>query len=115
MGWFTVSSPSAQPAAHPAVDALIAPPNSAGGSSGSDQSRASCTVTSPSWVTSAPRHSARMMSTHSASRCMRSGFVGQASPVTCSLSASPLPSATHGSRPGNMAATVPIACAEITG
>ena len=66
-------------------------------------------------MTSSPRHSARMTSTHSLSRAIRTSLVGHGSPVTCSFRASPLPSATQGKRPGNIAATVAIACAEMTG
>ena len=107
--------PSAQPAAQRAVASLIAPATSRGGSSGSDHSRARSTTTWPRCVTSSPAQSARITSTHSRSRAIRSALTGQAAPVTCSLSAWPLPSATHGKRPGNIAATVAIACAEMTG
>ncbi len=108
-------SPSAQSAAQAAVSALIAPATSFGGSSGSDHTLARSTVTRPRWETSSPRHSARITSTHSRSRAIRTSLVGHGSPVTCSLSASPLPSATQGRRPGNIAASVANAWAEITG
>ena len=48
-----------------------------------------------------------MMATHSSSRRVRSSLAGHPSPVTCSLLASPLPSATQ-NRPGNMPARVAI-------
>ena len=41
-GWATVIRPSAQPAAHAAVSGPTAAPNSGGGDSGRDQSRARC-------------------------------------------------------------------------
>lgn len=110
-----MTRPSARSAAQAAVSGLIAPATSRGGSSGSDQIRARSTVTSPRWLTSSPRHSARITSTHSRSRAIRTSLVGQGSPVTCSLSASPLPSATQGKRPGNIAPSVAIVCAGMTG
>jgi hypothetical protein len=113
--WLTVMRPSAQSAAQAAVCGLIAPATSFGGSSGSDHSRARSTTTSPRWLTSSPRHSARITSTHSRSRAIRTSLGGQGSPVTCSLSASPLPTATHGKRPGNIAPRVAMAWAEMTG
>ena len=108
-------SPSAHPAAHSAVSALIAPATSPGGSSGKDQTRARSTVDEPAvrHLLAAPQRAHHVDAL--AQPCHPHVFVGQGSPVTCSLSASPLPSATHGNRPGNMAATVAIACAEITG
>ncbi len=108
-------SPSAQPAAQRAVSSLIAPATSFGGSSGSDHSFARSTTTWPWCVTSSPAQSARMTSAHSRSRSIRTALTGQAAPVTCSFRAWPLPSATHGKRPGNIAATVAIAWAEMTG
>ena len=51
--------------------------------------RARSTVTSPSWLTSSPRSSARMTSTHSRRRAARTSLRGQPSPVMCSLLASP--------------------------
>ena len=74
---------------------------STGGSAGSVHRRARSTWMRPWWVTSSPANSARMTSTHSSRRALRSGFGGQRSPVTCSLDASPVPSAAH-SRRGNI-------------
>ncbi len=55
-----------------------------------------------------------MTSTHSSSRACRSGLGGQRSPVMCSLTASPDPSAIQ-NRPGNIAASVAEAWAMIAG
>jgi len=48
----------------------------------------------------------RMMSALSLSHAFRSGFPCHFVPVTCSFSASPLPTASH-SRPGHIAVRVP--------
>jgi hypothetical protein len=55
-----------------------------------------------------------MTSTHSRSRASRTSLRGHPSPVMCSLEFSPLPSATQ-NRPGNIAPSVPMACATIAG
>ena len=55
-----------------------------------------------------------MTSTVSRSRASRSSFAGHGSPVTCSLIASPLPSAAQ-NRPGYISASVAIVCAAIAG
>ena len=55
-----------------------------------------------------------MTSTHSSRRASRTSLRGQTSPVTCSLLASPEPSAAQ-NRPGNMLASVAIACAVMAG
>ena len=57
---------------------------------------------------------ARMTSTHSRRRALRTDFTGQRSPVMCSFIASPLPSASQ-NRPGNIWASVAAACAMIAG
>ncbi len=107
-------SPSAHSAHQRAVSTLTAAPISAGGSSGRVHSRARSTVTSPSWLTSSPASSARITSTHSRSRRLRRSLRGHPAPVMCSLLASPVPSAAQ-NRPGNIAPSVPIACAMIAG
>ena len=113
-GWLTVASPSAHSPAQRAVSTLTAAPISGGGCGGSVHSRARSTRTSPSCETSSPANSARITSTHSRSRALRSALSGQASPVMCSLDASPVPSATH-SRPGNISHSVAAAWATIAG
>jgi hypothetical protein len=81
---------------------------------GSVHTLARSTVTSPSWLTSSPASSARMMSTHSRSRWLRSCLRGHGCPVTCSFAASPEPSATQ-NRPSYIAESVAIACAITAG
>jgi hypothetical protein len=68
----------------------------------------------PLWSTTSPANSARITSTHSSSRALRSALAGQRSPVMCSFEASPLPSATQ-SRPGNIWQSEAAACATIAG
>ena len=113
-GRATVIRPSAHVPTRPAVSFETAAPISAGGVSGRLQTLARSTRTRPSCVTSSPRSSARITSTHSRSRASRSAFPGQRSPVTCSFSASPDPSAAQ-NRPGNISASVAIACAITAG
>jgi hypothetical protein len=55
-----------------------------------------------------------MTSTHSRRRALRAALSGHGSPVTCSLENSPVPNATD-SLPGNISASVAIACATIAG
>jgi hypothetical protein len=109
-----VIRPSAHSAHQRAVATLTAAPTNAGGSGGSVQTRARSTRTSPLWLTSSPRSSARITSTHSRSRALRTSLCGHGSPVMCSLLASPVPSAAQ-KRPGYMAASVPMAWAMIAG
>ena len=113
-GWLTVTRPSAHPPAQRAVSTLMAGPNSGGGSAGSVQSFARSTRTRPSWSTTSPANSARMTSTHSISRAVRSAFEGHRAPVMCSFEASPVPSATH-RRPGNIWHSEAAAWAMIAG
>jgi hypothetical protein len=107
-------SPSAHSAHHRAVSTLTAAPTRAGAWAGRVHSRARSTVTRPSWVTSAPASSARITSTHSRSRALRTSLRGQASPVMCSLLYSPVPSAAQ-KRPGYIVASVLMAWAVIAG
>ena len=65
-------------------------------------------------MTSSPSSSARITATHSSSRRVRVSLSGQASPVMCSLDASPLPSATQ-KRPGNITPRVAIFWASTAG
>ena len=109
-----MTRPSAHSAAHRAVSTLTAGATSSGGVSGSVQIRARSTVTRPSWLTSSPACSARMTSTHSRSRALRTSLRGHGSPVMCSFDASPVPSATQ-KRPGYIAASVALAWAMIAG
>ncbi len=113
-GALTVIRPSAHSAHQAAVSGLTAAPISNGGSSGNVHTRARSTTTRPRWVTSSPRSSARITSTHSRSRAVRVVLSGQPSPVMCSLLASPVPRAVQ-NRPGNIAPNVPMACAMIAG
>ena len=113
-GALTVASPSAHAAAQRAVASLTAAPISGGGRSGSVHRRARSTTTCPRWLTSSPANSARMTSTHSRRRALRSSFGGQRAPVMCSFDASPVPSAIH-SRPGNISVSVAAAWAMIAG
>jgi hypothetical protein len=113
-GWLMVMRPSAHVPTIPAVRALTAAPTRSGTRSGRLQSRARSTRTSPSWVTSSPARRARITSTHSSRRASRVGLSGHRSPVTCSLSASPEPSAAQ-NRPGNISPSVAMAWAVITG
>ena len=110
----TVASPSAHSPPQRAVGSLTAAHSSGGGVSGSVHSRARSTVTSPSCETSSPANSARITSTHSRSRAVRTAFGGQRSPVMCSLEASPVPSAIH-SRSGNISLSDAAAWAMIAG
>ena len=109
-----VAIPSAQPPTQPAVSTLTAAPISFGVVSGRVHTLARSTVTRPSWLTSSPASSARMISTHSRSRALRSSLRGHRSPVMCSLEFSPLPSAAQ-NRPSYIAPRVPIAWAMIAG
>ena len=114
LGWLIVTNPSAQPPTQAAVAALTAAPIRGGGVSGSVHSRARSTRTRPRWVTVSPANRARMTSTHSRRRALRTDFSGQRSPVMCSFSASPLPSAIQ-NRPEYIWASVAAACAMIAG
>jgi hypothetical protein len=55
-----------------------------------------------------------MMRTDSSRRPLRSSFAGQRSPVMCSFSASPLPTAIQ-KRSGYISASVAAACAMMAG
>jgi hypothetical protein len=109
-----VIRPSAHSPANPAVCALTAVASNGGGSAGRVHSLARSTVTSPWWLTTSPANSARITSTHSRSRAVRTALAGHGSPVMCSLENSPVPSAID-SRPGNSSASVAAACAMIAG
>ena len=109
-----VASPSAQPPTHPAVSTLTAAPINGGGVSGRVQIRARSTVIRPWWLTSSPASRARITSTHSRSRALRSSFRGHPWPVMCSLDASPVPRATQ-NRPSYIASRVEMAWAMIAG
>ena len=85
-----------------------------GGSAGRVHSFARSTRTSPSWFTTSPANSARMTSTHSRSRALRTFLSGHGAPVMCSLENSPVPSASA-RRPGNSSASVAAAWATIAG
>ena len=113
-GWLTVTRPSAHVATQAAVSSLIAGPIRAGGSAGRVHRRARSTRTRPSWSTTSPANSARMISTHSSRRALRTSLSGHAAPVMCSLDASPVPRATH-RRPGNISVSDAAACATMAG
>jgi hypothetical protein len=113
-GALTVASPSAHVPPHAAVCSLTAAHSSGGGVSGRVHKRARSTSTSPEWETSSPANSARITSTHSPSRAVRTSFGGQRSPVMCSLEASPDPRAIH-SRSGNSSHSVAAAWAMTAG
>lgn len=106
--------PSAQEPAQRAVSALTAAAYTGGGTAGRVHSRARSTSTNPRWLTHSPAKSARITSTDSRSRALRSDLVGHRWPVMCSLTAWPLPSASQ-NRPGNISASVAAACATIAG
>ena len=109
-----VTKPSAHSATQLAVCGVIAGPMSLGVISGRVHTLARSTVTRPSWVTSSPASSARMMSMHSRSRRLRRSLRIHSPPVTCSLEFSPVPSAAQ-KRPSYMAPKVAMAWAMITG
>ena len=75
---------------------------------------ARATRTWPPAVTSSPAHSARMTSIDAFSRAVRSSLPGQGAPVICSLSASPLPTASQ-KRPAYISASVAAAWAITAG
>ena len=109
-----VISPSAHSPAQRAVSTLTAVASSGGGSAGSVHSFARSTRTRPSWSTTSPANSARMTSTHSRRRALRTRLSGHGAPVMCSLENSPVPSATDNRR-GNSSASVAAAWATIAG
>ena len=113
-GALTVARPSAHEPAQRAVSTDTAAPMRGGGSDGRVHSRARSTTTRPRWLTSSPSKSARMTSTHSRSRALRSGLGGHGPPVMCSLEFSPVPRATQ-SRPGNISLKEAAAWAMIAG
>ncbi len=109
-----VMSASAQLPTQAAVGGVSAAPTMRGARAGRLHRRASSTTTRPRWLTTSPRHSARITSTHSARRALRSDLGGQRSPVMASLMYWPVPSATQ-KRSGNISASVAAACAMMAG
>ena len=93
---------------------LTAAPRSGGGAAGLLQIRARWTEIVPSRETSSPGHQVTDDVHGASSRAFRCVLVGHSSPVTCSFTASPLPSAAQ-NLPGNISSSVAMACAMITG
>ena len=114
MGWLTVMSPSPQAATRAALSMETAGATRSGTGSARSHTLARSTRTRPSRLTSSPASNERITSTHSSSRRVRVSLSGQASPVMCSLEASPLPRATQ-NRPGNITPRVAIFCATTAG